>query len=270
MARPRRVCTTIPTKINCCLVCCPAQCWHWTNSVNAIEEQTHALYVFIFSHFFGSQPDDLETNSSIIWSDSFVNEQKDARVCAQLFCFDSASGYCVSYRPAAEGSPCGDGQVCRNGKCVAELENIIPDYTHVTQTISRSPLARSDTGVAYQPYPPTGSVSTVGAVSNGGSGSLSARRAKSRFRNRSSLGVHAGGGAPARQAGTTPSYAPERAAPVSTNGGCVDQVDKMAGSMSCFQFLEKFSNRYCNHNYIKRNCCASHAIICGGASGSEE
>lgn len=38
-------------------------------------------------------------------------EQKDARVCAQLFCFDSASGYCVSYRPAAEGSSCGDGQV---------------------------------------------------------------------------------------------------------------------------------------------------------------
>ena len=40
-----------------------------------------------------------------------MNQQKDARVCAQLFCFDSSSGYCVSYRPAAEGSPCGDGQV---------------------------------------------------------------------------------------------------------------------------------------------------------------
>lgn len=37
--------------------------------------------------------------------------QKDDRVCAQLFCFDSGSGYCVAYRPAAEGSPCGDGQV---------------------------------------------------------------------------------------------------------------------------------------------------------------
>ena len=36
---------------------------------------------------------------------------KDGRVCAQLFCFDAASGYCVSYRPAAEGSRCGDGQV---------------------------------------------------------------------------------------------------------------------------------------------------------------
>jgi len=37
--------------------------------------------------------------------------QKDDRVCSQLFCFDAGSGYCVAYRPAAEGSPCGDGQV---------------------------------------------------------------------------------------------------------------------------------------------------------------
>jgi hypothetical protein len=40
-----------------------------------------------------------------------VSLQKDDRVCAQLFCFDAGSGYCVAYRPAAEGSPCGDGQV---------------------------------------------------------------------------------------------------------------------------------------------------------------
>ena len=37
---------------------------------------------------------------------------KDERVCAQLFCFDAGSGYCVSYRPAAEGSRCGDNHVC--------------------------------------------------------------------------------------------------------------------------------------------------------------
>lgn len=37
---------------------------------------------------------------------------KDERVCAQLFCFDAGSGYCVAYRPAAEGSTCGDGSVC--------------------------------------------------------------------------------------------------------------------------------------------------------------
>jgi len=52
---------------------------------------------------------------------------KDDRVCAQLFCFDAGSGYCVSYRPAAEGSRCGDNQMCLNGKCVSEHENAI-DY----------------------------------------------------------------------------------------------------------------------------------------------
>ncbi|CRK87486.1 CLUMA_CG001287, isoform A [Clunio marinus] len=57
---------------------------------------------------------------------------KDERVCAQLFCFDAASGYCVAYRPAAEGSSCGDGQHCLDGKCVQENENIIPDYSQHT------------------------------------------------------------------------------------------------------------------------------------------
>jgi len=52
---------------------------------------------------------------------------KDDRVCAQLFCFDAGSGYCVSYRPAAEGSRCGDGAICLNGKCVVEHENSV-DY----------------------------------------------------------------------------------------------------------------------------------------------
>ncbi|XP_046677312.1 A disintegrin and metalloproteinase with thrombospondin motifs 16 isoform X2 [Homalodisca vitripennis] len=62
---------------------------------------------------------------------------KDDRVCAQLFCFDAGSGYCVAYRPAAEGSPCGDGSVCSNGRCMAEHENIIPDYSQNTPTYLR-------------------------------------------------------------------------------------------------------------------------------------
>nr|XP_022907293.1 A disintegrin and metalloproteinase with thrombospondin motifs 16 isoform X1 [Onthophagus taurus]XP_022907294.1 A disintegrin and metalloproteinase with thrombospondin motifs 16 isoform X1 [Onthophagus taurus] len=62
---------------------------------------------------------------------------KDERVCAQLFCFDAGSGYCVAYRPAAEGSPCGDGQYCLNGRCVAEHENIIPDFSQNTPSYVR-------------------------------------------------------------------------------------------------------------------------------------
>ncbi|KAF5298699.1 hypothetical protein FQA39_LY11709 [Lamprigera yunnana] len=65
---------------------------------------------------------------------------KDDRVCAQLFCFDSGSGYCVAYRPAAEGSPCGDGQYCLNGRCVVEHENIIPDYSQNTPYLRRDQI----------------------------------------------------------------------------------------------------------------------------------
>lgn len=65
---------------------------------------------------------------------------KDDRVCSQLFCFDAGSGYCVAYRPAAEGSSCGDGQFCTGGRCQTEHENIIPDYSQNTPSF----LRRSD------------------------------------------------------------------------------------------------------------------------------
>jgi hypothetical protein len=79
--------------------------------------------------------------------------QKDDRVCAQLFCFDANSGYCVAYRPAAEGSPCGDGQSCLNGRCVAEHENIIPDYTQITPTYARPDSAATQTRPVYAEPP---------------------------------------------------------------------------------------------------------------------
>ncbi|CAG9570725.1 unnamed protein product [Danaus chrysippus] len=82
---------------------------------------------------------------------------KDERVCAQLFCFDAASGYCVAYRPAAEGSPCGDGQYCINGRCITEHENIIPDYSQHTPSYVRpetSPFYGNitSTEATTQPY----------------------------------------------------------------------------------------------------------------------
>ncbi|XP_030757055.1 A disintegrin and metalloproteinase with thrombospondin motifs 1 isoform X2 [Sitophilus oryzae] len=85
---------------------------------------------------------------------------KDDRVCAQLFCFDAGSGYCVAYRPAAEGSACGDGQYCLNGHCVAEHENIIPDYSQNQPAYVRPnsftgrPLFNSDEQDEFEPLPP--------------------------------------------------------------------------------------------------------------------
>jgi hypothetical protein len=92
---------------------------------------------------------------------------QDDRVCAQLFCFDAGSGYCVSYRPAAEGSRCGDNQMCLNGKCVREHENAI-DYgegaflrrtgSAISPTFDKSPSQRTLSTVTTPnppPLPPT-------------------------------------------------------------------------------------------------------------------
>lgn len=59
---------------------------------------------------------------------------KDSRVCAQLFCFDAASGYCVAYRPAADGSPCGDNAVsfCLYFFC---YRNLLQNHTN-TELVS--------------------------------------------------------------------------------------------------------------------------------------
>lgn len=101
---------------------------------------------------------------------------KDDRVCAQLFCFDAGSGYCVSYRPAAEGSRCGDNQVrgplaaastltlaalqmCLNGRCVSDHENAIDygDGSFLRRTgtaVSKTFLKEGSTTARCAPVPP--------------------------------------------------------------------------------------------------------------------
>lgn len=184
---------------------------------------------------------------------------KDSRVCAQLFCYDSSSGYCVSYRPAAEGSPCGDGQTCKNGRCIAEIENIIPDYTHVTPSFaSGRSVGRGGGGTdvarrradfssevvdgprphlmpAPPPPPPPSHHSTV-----------------SRARHPQNL-------RPAHHQRTTR----KPRALVANDKGCAgDSTELIAGRMTCAQFLEQFGNRYCNHGYIQRHCCYSQSLYC--------
>ncbi|XP_017070315.1 A disintegrin and metalloproteinase with thrombospondin motifs 1 isoform X3 [Drosophila eugracilis] len=80
---------------------------------------------------------------------------KDERVCAQLFCFDAQTGYCVAYRPAAEGSACGNGYHCLDGRCTPLPSNIIPDYGNnyrlVYNVTSSSSSSSSSNGAKQQP-----------------------------------------------------------------------------------------------------------------------
>lgn len=72
---------------------------------------------------------------------SSLSPQKDDRVCAQLFCFDAGSGYCVAYRPAAEGSPCGDGQVSR--RYLSRLHDIDRKQLHTAIVVYSRPVSSS-------------------------------------------------------------------------------------------------------------------------------
>ena len=53
----------------------------------------------------------------------------DHRVCAQLFCYTPNYRSCYAYRPAVEGSKCGHGKMCINGKCSKVTSSYKPQLT---------------------------------------------------------------------------------------------------------------------------------------------
>lgn len=262
---------------------------------------------------------------------------KDDRVCAQLFCFDASSGYCVSYRPAAEGSVCGDGQICNNGRCVLENENAIPDYSEDlglnsflrrTDTILAATEAKpvysqggqASTNSVYNPTTakPTTTIATTSIKTT--TTTTTAKpiattipwwhtSSKSATRNpwwnnwtkrstpqAASLAEIAQSASSTTAPTTTTTLRPSTTAfirsttttsrttttrttttprPTTTtetkpskntgssgNEICEDRITKIAGSMSCQDFLQRFGYQYCRQPYIMKNCCASQQRYC--------
>ncbi|XP_046651245.1 A disintegrin and metalloproteinase with thrombospondin motifs 18-like isoform X2 [Daphnia pulicaria] len=288
---------------------------------------------------------------------------KDDRVCAQLFCFDASSGYCVSYRPAAEGSSCGDGQICNNGRCIVENENAIPDYAEDiglnsflkrTDTILAATEAKpfysggvASTAHVFNPTTPKTTTTTTKATTITTRATTTTAKAtttattttttskplittvpwwhtssksstpSTRWWNNwtkrstpssvdpqvtntqpaaSSLSL-APSTIPATTAVTTPrptisvtrfrptttstttttttttprttSRTTAAPSPVSNkfsssgvNELCEDRITKIAGSMSCQDFLQRYGFQYCRQPYIMKNCCASQQRYC--------
>lgn len=285
---------------------------------------------------------------------------KDDRVCAQLFCFDASSGYCVSYRPAAEGSICGDGQICNNGRCVLENENAIPDFasediglnsflkrTDTIQAVTEpKPFFQGPAASTLGVYNPTTSsttsttvaatttsvtTTTAATTTSAASSTLkplttapwwhtSSKTATPSTRypwwnqwtkrsTASSVDVPSSSSSPVKEqttasttsttssttsTTTTPrvttttsrfrlpstTTAPATTAPTvpssstfapsgsnklsssSANELCEDRITKIAGSMTCQDFLQRYGFQYCRQPYILKNCCASQQRYC--------
>ncbi|KZS15165.1 putative A disintegrin and metalloproteinase with thrombospondin motifs 3 [Daphnia magna] len=289
---------------------------------------------------------------------------KDDRVCAQLFCFDASSGYCVSYRPAAEGSACGDGQICNNGRCIVENENAIPDYAEDIGL--NSFLKRTDTILAatepkpffsgglastahvFNPTTPKATTTTSKITTTTSKPTTTTTKAttttikattttvtttskplittipwwhtssksstpSTRWWNNwtkrstpASVDSQSANTQPAASSlsiapstvpattittprptlsvtrfrpttTTTPTTTTEKTtartspapSPVSNkfsssgvNELCEDRITKIAGSMSCQDFLQRYGFQYCRQPYIMKNCCASQQRYC--------
>ena len=77
----------------------------------------------------------------------------DQRVCAQLFCYNTNYNGCYAYRPAVEGSTCGNGKMCRNGKCVStsksqiKIKNRKPNLFHLQETQRKVTTERATSNI---------------------------------------------------------------------------------------------------------------------------
>ncbi|KAA0194873.1 hypothetical protein HAZT_HAZT003241 [Hyalella azteca] len=172
---------------------------------------------------------------------------KDERVCAQLFCFDSSSGYCVSYRPAAEGSDCGGGKICLNGRCVYDNENTISDHDFLgseTQKPVKAPTSNptTETTVPTSSTPPPTAPTTTTTTTTTTTSTTTTTTTTT------------------PQTTTTP-VTVKSTTPTSTTSRTT-RIANIAGSLTCREFLKSYGSRYCGHRYIRKNCCSARESLC--------
>ena len=61
----------------------------------------------------------------------------DHRVCSQLFCYTNNYSGCYAFRPAAEGSKCGNNKMCINGKCVTNRSSYSKTKSQKLQALTK-------------------------------------------------------------------------------------------------------------------------------------
>ena len=148
---------------------------------------------------------------------------KDDRVCAQLFCFDAGSGYCVSYRPAVEGTACGRGGHCSAGTCVNTDTKTKHKKKKKTSMIGKTQKWNGNKSKTTS----TTNIINAKVVSN-----------------------------PKVQNYARPTYA-------KLTGFCKDESRiNVRGINSCDKLFQSFAFMFCGNERIRSKCCGSHALYC--------
>ena len=188
---------------------------------------------------------------------------KDQRVCSQLFCYNKDNGGCYAYRPAVEGSSCGNGKMCRSGKCITSGK------TSSYEDVKRKPKIYST--------PKTKPPKKVTRPSKKPKKTTTKQKSKPKWNNRKSKWSSKSSRIKNKKQKTTSRKSKSRegsterkAATADTtikgkeeeNDKCEDSFS-LQGSLNCEQLFKRYAFHYCERNkVIKKRCCKSYITYC--------
>ena len=167
----------------------------------------------------------------------------DQRVCTQLFCYNKKYGGCFAYRPAVEGSYCGRGKMCRNGKCITKsLEGTDNMDETNSATISKSNHVKDDTA----------------------SKSSEINKIWSKRKTSSWYGVDKKRNKRQKSHTRKPKAhnEPPKNASEDSQEKCEDTFT-LQGSLNCEQLFRRYAFHYCKKNkMVRKKCCRSFNTFC--------
>ena len=217
----------------------------------------------------------------------------DYRVCAQLFCYNRDYKGCYAYRPAVEGSSCGNGKMCIGGKCVKKstrktvsrkpnlikmqkkqktVTTEIPAKNAKTKTvilnmqISRKPKIKTETNLRNSyaqrtSKPKINPTKTKSTYKTTRKPTITTTRKPTTTTTRKPITTTR------KQQNKTSK--PSGKTNVSKNknysrseGECTDSFSVL-GSLSCVELFQRYAFHYCKRNkVIKKKCCKTFRKVC--------
>ena len=157
----------------------------------------------------------------------------DKRLCTQLFCLKPATGGCVAYRPAVEGTDCGKGRICTDGICKKTTTTIGTVFKKTT-----TPKAKF----------------TSKTISSKSQRKTRKETDKNRISSRIQKQILPKSVSPVKEA--LPSFLP-------LTSFCIDETQiNVRGVRNCDNLFKSFAFMFCGNERVKRMCCGSHALYC--------
>ena len=154
----------------------------------------------------------------------------DHRVCAQLFCYTPNYRSCYAYRPAVEGSKCGHGKMCINGKCIVNSSS---------QGQDKPPVKRS----------------SKKSTKNVGGKTRKSRQKSSKNQQRNKHTTS--------NVSKSSRHMLPRKSKSTRDSDCSDSF-ALIGSLNCDRLLKRYSHLYCGKSKVVREkCCKSFNKYCG-------